>query len=181
VLIVVPAPRRRHSGARSGRCEQLRVTLPSTLGSGQVWACAAGSALGGVRKRMRPGGSTKAMRFRARFACAALDPWQRRRGARWCGVLVRSATTVTTPTEEPKLRSVRADFGHVATQEVRHLVNGCAATNTLPQIVQVHRGFPLFRRAGEFAAKADELDGSSTRPSQPAWWSTAMPSQFMDR
>ena len=39
-----------------------------------------------------------------------------------------------------------------------------------------------FRRlAGEFTAKADELDGSTTRASQPAWWSTAKPSQFMDR
>lgn len=39
-----------------------------------------------------------------------------------------------------------------------------------------------FRRlAGEFTAKADELDGGSRRPSQPEWWSTAKPSQFVDR
>ena len=36
-----------------------------------------------------------------------------------------------------------------------------------------------FRRlAGEFTAKADELDCGSTRSSQ---WSTAKPSQFVDR
>jgi hypothetical protein len=37
---------------------------------------------GGPKRQMAPAGF---MRFRARFACAALDPWQRRRGARWCG------------------------------------------------------------------------------------------------
>jgi hypothetical protein len=35
--------------------------------------------------------------------------------------------------------------------------------------------------AGEFAAKADELEGGSTRSSHAAWWNTAKPSQFIDR
>jgi hypothetical protein len=39
-----------------------------------------------------------------------------------------------------------------------------------------------FRRlAGEFSAKADELDSRSTRSSQPGWLSMAKPLQFMDR
>jgi hypothetical protein len=39
-----------------------------------------------------------------------------------------------------------------------------------------------FRRlASEFSAKADELEGTSGRSSQPAWSGTATPSQFMDR
>jgi hypothetical protein len=39
-----------------------------------------------------------------------------------------------------------------------------------------------FRRlAGEFATKADELDGGATQSSLPRWWSTAKPSQFVGR
>ena len=42
------------------------------------------------------------------------------------------ATAVTTPPEQPKLQSLRADFGNIATQEVGHLVDGRAAAKTLP-------------------------------------------------
>jgi hypothetical protein len=39
-----------------------------------------------------------------------------------------------------------------------------------------------FRRlAGEFTAKANELEGGSTRSSQAGWWNTAKPSQFIHR
>jgi hypothetical protein len=39
-----------------------------------------------------------------------------------------------------------------------------------------------FRRlAGEFSAKADELEGASPRSAQSRWWSTANLAQFIDR
>ena len=39
---------------------------------------------------------------------------------------------VTARAEEPELRSLRANFGDIAGQEVGHLVNGCAASESLP-------------------------------------------------
>jgi hypothetical protein len=47
-------------------------------------------------------------------------------------VRMRPATDVTAPPEQPELHSLRADFGHLARQEVGHLVNGCAAAEALP-------------------------------------------------
>jgi hypothetical protein len=56
------------------------------------------------------------------------------------GVRVKPATAVTARAEEPELRSLRPHFGHIATEELGHLVEGCAASETFPEIVQVHRG-----------------------------------------
>jgi hypothetical protein len=47
-------------------------------------------------------------------------------------VRTRLATAVTAPPDQPELQSLRSDFGRIATQEVGHLVDRCAAAEALP-------------------------------------------------
>ena len=56
------------------------------------------------------------------------------------GLRMGPATAVTAPLDQPEPRGLREHLGDIARQEVGHLVDGCAATKALPQIVQVHGG-----------------------------------------